>query len=158
VPGTEAAKTVEPDSDYRLPFGKARVVQPLGDNVGESSTLAVITYGRGVHWALEASKAWPGRVEILDLRSLSPIDESAMLESVGRCHRCLVLTEEPPLGSFAQALAGLISDRAFEQLDAPVRTLGSMEVPAIPLNETLEAAVLPNAEKVAQACQELLDY
>ena len=158
VPGTEAAKTVEPDSDYRLPFGKARVVQPLGDNVGGSSTLAVITYGRGVHWALEASKAWPGRVEILDLRSLSPIDESAMLESVGRCHRCLVLTEEPPLGSFAQALAGLISDRAFEQLDAPVRTLGSMEVPAIPLNETLEAAVLPNAEKVAQACQELLDY
>lgn len=158
VPGTDAAKTIEPAEDYRLPFGMARTVQPLGDDIGTDSTLAIITYGRGVHWALEASKAWPGRVEILDLRSLSPVDEAAILDSAARCHRCLVLTEEPPLGSFAQALAGLISDRAFEHLDAPVRTLGSMEVPAIPLNETLEAAVLPNAEKVVAACQELLDY
>lgn len=158
VPGTEAAKTVEPDAAYRLPFGKARIVQPLGDDIGDEPTLAVITYGRGVHWALEASQAWPGRVEILDLRSLSPVDEAAMLDCAQRCHRCLVLTEEPPLGSFAQALAGLISDRAFQHLDAPVRTLGSMEVPAIPLNETLEAAVLPNATKVATAIGELLAY
>ena len=86
------------------------------------------------------------------------MDETAILDSVGRCHRCLVLTEEPPLGSFAQAIAGLISDRAFELLDAPVRTLGSMEVPAIPLNETLEAAVLPNAAKVTEACAALLGY
>ena len=158
VPGTEAAKTVEPDAAYRIPFGKARLVQSLSDDIEDESTLAVITYGRGVHWALEASMAWPGRVEILDLRSLSPVDESAMLDSAKRCHRCLVLTEEPPLGSFAQALAGLISDQAFQHLDAPVRTLGSMEVPAIPLNETLEAAVLPNATKVAAAIGELLVY
>ena len=158
VPGTEAAKTVEPDADYRLPFGCARVVQPLDAEVDSASTLSIVTYGRGVHWALEASRAFPGRIEILDLRSLSPLDETAILDSVGRCHRCLVLTEEPPLGSFAQAIAGLISDRAFELLDAPVRTLGSMEVPAIPLNETLEAAVLPNAAKVTEACAALLDY
>ena len=158
VPGTEAAKTVEPDADYRLPFGCARVVQPLDAEVDSASTLSIVTYGRGVHWALEASRAFPGRIEILDLRSLSPLDETAILDSVGRCHRCLVLTEEPPLGSFAQAIAGLISDRAFELLDAPVRTLGSMEVPAIPLNETLEAAVLPNAAKVTEACSALLDY
>ena len=142
----------------RQPFGCARVVQPLDAEVDSASTLSIVTYGRGVHWALEASRAFPGRIEILDLRSLSPLDETAILDSVGRCHRCLALTEEPPLGSFAQAIAGLISDRAFELLDAPVRTLGSMEVPAIPLNETLEAAVLPNAAKVTEACAALLDY
>ena len=119
VPGTEAAKTIEPNADYRLPFGKARIVQPWAMTSKAKSTLAVITYVRGVHWALEASKAWPGRVEILDLRSLSPVDESAMLDSAKRCHRCLVLTEEPPLGSFAQALAGLISDQASSNTSTP---------------------------------------
>jgi 2-oxoisovalerate dehydrogenase E1 component len=69
-----------------------------------------------------------------------------------------VLTEEPPQGSFAQAIAGHIGEVSFQKLDAPVRCLGSMEVPAIPLNETLEAAVLPNAEKVAAACRSLLEF
>ena len=69
-----------------------------------------------------------------------------------------MLTEEPPTGSFAQAVAGIISDEAFEFLDAPVRCIGSMEVPAIPLNQGLEAAVLPNVEKVKDACATLLAY
>ena len=158
VPGTEAAKTVEPDAQYVLPFGKARTVQALLADPAEETCLTIVTYGRGVHWALQASTSWPGRVEIVDLRTLSPVDSEAMIASVRKTHRCLVLTEEPPTGSFAQALAGLLSDRAFEHLDAPVRCLGSMEVPAIPLNEILEAAVLPNADKVTEACQALLEY
>ncbi|MGB0171331.1 MAG: alpha-ketoacid dehydrogenase subunit alpha/beta [Flavobacteriales bacterium] len=157
VPGTEAAKTVEPDDAYALPLGLARVVQSA-DSETTDSVLSVVTYGRGVHWALAAGQAWPGRIEIVDLRSIVPLDRETVLASVRRCHRCLVLTEEPPTGSFAQAVAGMISEGAFESLDAPVRCIGSMEVPAIPLNEGLEAAVLPNADKVAEAMEALLSY
>ena len=157
VPGTEAAKTVEPDEEYRLPIGLARVVQ-TADGDPQAPKLSIVTYGRGVHWAMAASREWPNQVEIVDLRSIVPLDRETVLASVRRCHRCLVLTEEPPTGSFAQAVAGMISEAAFESLDAPVRCLGSMELPAIPLNETLEAAVLPNAETVADACRALLSY
>ncbi|HCZ08725.1 MAG TPA: tungsten formylmethanofuran dehydrogenase [Flavobacteriales bacterium] len=156
VPGTESAKTAEPDSDYILPLGIANTVLSADDNA--HSKVAIITYGRGVHWALEAAKDHPGSIEILDLRSVSPVDYEAILEATQRCHRCLVLTEEPPLCSFAQSLAGYIADHGFEHLDAPVRCLGSMEVPAIPLNSDLEAAVLPNAQQVSQACKALLNY
>ena len=86
------------------------------------------------------------------------MDYDAILNAVRRCHRCLVVTEEPPLSSFAQSLAGYIADHGFEHLDAPVRCLGSMEVPAIPLNSELEAAVLPNSERVSAACQLLLNF
>jgi len=158
VPGTEAAKTAEPSADYLLPFGTARTVLPADKQPDGAATLAIITYGRGVHWALEAAAEFPGRIEIVDLRSLAPYDGDHVVESVKRNHRCLVLTEEPPTGSFAQALAGSISEQAFEHLDAPVRCIGSMEVPAIPLNESLEAAVLPNASRVAAACASLLAY
>lgn len=156
VPGTDAAKTPEPDRDYHVPFGKARTV--LEAQHTDEPCVAIITYGRGVHWALEAAASLPGRVEILDLRTLVPFDQSAILETARKCHRCLVLTEEPPMGSFAQALAGLIADAGFHALDAPVRCLGSMEVPAIPLNEALEAAVLPSGPKVLEACRALLAF
>lgn len=158
VPGTAAAKTPEPDSEYLLPLGLARTVLSAETAREGESRVAIITYGRGVHWALEAADELPGKVEILDLRSLAPLDEAAILDTASRCNRCLVLTEEPPRGSFAQAIAGLLADKAFEHLDAPVKCLGSMEVPAIPLNETLEQAVLPNAQMVLDACRGLLDY
>lgn len=158
VPGTDAAKTPEPDSSYVLPFGKARTVLAADPPRNGEARVAIITYGRGVHWALEAAKDHPGRLEILDLRSLSPVDHSAILDTVERCHRCLVLTEEPPAGSFAQSIAGFIADAGFQHLDAPVRCIGSMEVPAIPLNEALEAAVLPDAHRVSAACRDLLEY
>lgn len=158
VPGTEAARNLEPAEDYTLPFGLSRIVQPLQTEREAGPVISVVTYGRGVHWALEASKAWPGRVEILDLRTLAPLDRTGVVASVHRTHRCLVLTEEPPANSFAQALAGFISEEAFEALDAPVRCIGSLEVPAIPLNEKLEQAVLPSADKVKKAIADLLAY
>jgi 2-oxoisovalerate dehydrogenase E1 component len=156
VPGTASAKTVEPDTDYILPLGRAKTV--LSAEEQAPTKVAIITYGRGVHWALEAAQDHPGSIEIIDLRSVSPVDYGAILQAAQRCHRCLVLTEEPPLGSFAQSLAGYIADHGFEFLDAPVRCLGSMEVPAIPLNSDLEAAVLPNAQRVSEACAALLDF
>ena len=155
--GTEDARTVEPDENYVLPFGKARIVQQAeaGKN---SSTLAVITYGMGVYWAKNAAKNFPGKVEIIDLRTLVPLDEKTILESVKKHSRCLVVTEEAVQNSFAQALAGMISEKCFQYLDAPVRVIGSENIPAIPLNSTLESAMLPNADKVGKIIGELLNY
>lgn len=154
--GTEDAKTVEPDENYILPFGKARIVQQAeGKN---ASTVTVITYGMGVYWAKNAAKNFPERIEIVDLRTLVPLDEKTILSSVKKHSRCLVVTEEPVANSFAQSLAGMIAEKCFEFLDAPVRVIGSENLPAIPLNSTLEATMLPNADKVAKILKELLDY
>ena len=156
IKGTEGAKTIEPDADYVIPFGKARTV--LASTETEASQVAIITYGMGVYWSLAAAKEFRGRAEIVDLRTINPLDEEAILAAVRKCNRALVVTEEPANNSFAQALAGRIGELAFEHLDAPVRTLGSVNVPAIPLNSVLEATMLPNAEKVAAALGALLDY
>ena len=121
------------------------------------STATIVTYGRGVHWAQEAAQAFPGRVELIDLRTIQPVDYDAIEASVARTNRCLVLTEEPVAHSFAQALAGHIATRCFRDLDAAPEVVGSMDLPAIPLNENLEAAVLPSAEKVEAALASLLN-
>ncbi len=154
IKGTEGARTVEPDKDYVIPIGKARVVLEASD----SESVAVITYGRGVYWSLEAAEQFKGQVEIVDLRSLSPYDESAVMEAVNKCNRCLIVTEEAVQNSFAQALAGFVAENCFESLDAPVKVAGSVNVPAIPLNSTLESAMLNNADKVASALRSLLTY
>ncbi|MFI5150635.1 MAG: thiamine pyrophosphate-dependent enzyme [Bacteroidia bacterium] len=157
IKGTEEAKTIEPDEDYIIPFGKARLVQEA-EAGQEQSTLTVITYGMGVYWARNAAKEFPGRIEILDLRTLNPLDEEAILQTVRKHSRCLVLTEESANNSFAQALAGRISEKCFSILDAPVRVLGAKELPAIPLNSTLEATMLPNADKVGTVMKEILGF
>jgi 2-oxoisovalerate dehydrogenase E1 component len=159
VPGTESAKTIEPDSEYILPLGKANVVQEASEqqiNIGNS--LTVITYGMGVYWAKSASKQFEGSIEILDLRTLNPLDWNAVVNSVERHGKVLVLTEEPLLNSFAESLAGRISKHCFQKLDAPVYTFGAENLPAIPLNSELEKAMLPTAEKVANVIEELLNY
>jgi 2-oxoisovalerate dehydrogenase E1 component len=157
IKGTEDAKTVEPDEDYIIPFGKARIVLEAAA-VKNSATLSVITYGMGVYWAKNAAKNFPGRVEIIDLRTLAPVDYEAVFTSVKKHNRCLVVTEEVLDNSFAQALAGKISDECFQSLDAPVKVIGSENLPAIPLNSTLEAEMIPNAEKVSKVITELLRY
>lgn len=157
IKGTEEARTIEPDEDYIIPFGKARTVQSV-EAFKDKSTLTVITYGMGVYWAKNASKNFAGQVEIIDLRTLNPIDEQAVISSVKKHGKCIVLTEEPYNNSFAQALAGRISEKCFENLDAPVKLIGSENLPAIPLNSTLESTMLPNADKVAAAIKDLLNY
>jgi len=156
IKGTEEAKTIEPDENYIIPFGKARMV--LEAEVGKESTMTVITYGMGVYWAKNAAKNFPGRVEILDLRTISPLDEEAIFKTVKKHSRCLVVTEEPVNNSFGQAIAGLISKVCFESLDAPVEIIGSENLPAIPLNSTLEFAMIPNAEKVGLMMEKVLAY
>lgn len=155
VPGTEDAKTIEPARDYVLPLGKARVVKAASDRL---NACCVITYGMGVYWALSAANDLPGQVEIIDLRTLFPLDEALVFDTVKKLGKCLVLTEEQQNNSFAEALAGRISKTCFQWLDAPVEILGALNVPAIPMNIHLEQAVLPDRTKVLTAIKTLLAY
>ncbi len=159
IKGTEEARTIEPDEDYIIPFGKARIVQTADDaHVSKGTSLTIITYGMGVYWSRNAAKNFAGQVEIVDLRTLAPLDQEAIFASVKKHGKCLVVTEEPVNNSFAQALTGRIQRHCFEYLDAPVEIIGSIELPAIPLNSVLERTMLPNADKVSDAIQRLLDY
>ena len=156
IKGTEKAKTIEPDEDYVIPFGKGRVV--LENDTNETNSLCIITYGMGVHWALNAAKNHKGKVEVIDLRTIYPLDKELVFNTVNKHGKCLVLTEEPLQSSFAQSLAGSIQENCFEKLDAPVYVMGSENLPAIPLNSTLEATMLPNAEKLSKKIKEVLAY
>ncbi|RYY63620.1 MAG: tungsten formylmethanofuran dehydrogenase [Chitinophagaceae bacterium] len=159
VPGTEEAKTVEPSADYVLPFGKGAVALAADDEAVENGeSCCVITYGMGVYWAKAAAKNFAGRVEVIDLRTLFPLDEELVFATVQKHGKCLVLTEEQQNNSFAEALAGRISKACFRYLDAPVEVLGALNLPAVPLNMGLEAAMLPSAAKVAERIGSLLAY
>src|SRR5688572_952022 len=159
VPGTLEAKTIEPDSDYILPLGKANIVQHASEEkIAAGESAVVITYGMGVYWAREASKNFEGRVEIMDLRTLNPLDWESIVKAVRIHGRAFVLTEEPLMNSFAESLAGRISKECFTALDAPVWTYGAVNLPAVPLNIDLEKMMLPNAEKVGSELEKLLSF
>jgi 2-oxoisovalerate dehydrogenase E1 component len=159
VAGTADAKTIEPDENYIIPLGKANIVQQAAaEKISSGESAVIITYGMGVYWAKEASRKFHDRIEIMDLRTLNPIDWMAIIESVKKHGRAFVLTEEPLLNSFAESLAGRISKECFKDLDAPVWTFGASNLPAVPLNAALEKMMLPNAEKVAVELQQLLDF
>ena len=155
IKGTEKAKTIEPSSDYVIPFGKGRIALEAKNT---DNTICIVTYGMGVHWALNAANNHKNKIEIVDLRTINPIDEKLVFDRVNNHGRCLVLTEEPYNNSFAQSLAGRIQENCFKKLDAPVYVMGSENLPAIPLNSTLEARMLPNAEKVSKKIKEILAY
>ncbi len=158
VPGTEDAKTIEPAEDYCIPLGKGRVaLNALQQEIDNGATCCVITYGMGVYWASAAARRLPGQVEIIDLRTLFPLDEALIFETVQRHGKCLILTEEQQNNSFAEALAGRISKKCFQHLDAAVEVLGALDVPAIPMNTGLEQAILPGADKVYNRLLELLN-
>lgn len=159
VPGTKGATSVEPAEDYLLPFGKAWVLQEIWPQ-DEKETLSIITYGMGVHWAMNASQelGLQDQIEIVDLRTLYPLDEETIMKSVKKCKKCLVVTEEPSNNSFARALSGKIQEECFRYLDAPVMTIGSENMPAIPLNSILEQTMIPSTEKVKVKINELLNW
>ncbi|MBC9934752.1 tungsten formylmethanofuran dehydrogenase [Chitinophaga qingshengii] len=159
VPGTQEAMTIEPAADYVLPLGKGQVVlQAHPKDVQRGESVCIITYGMGVYWAKAAARAFPGNVEIVDLRTLFPLDEALVFETVRRHGKCLLLTEEQLNNSFTQALAGRIQKACFRELDAPVFMLGALDLPAVALNTGLEAAMLPNPAKVEAMIKELLSY
>ena len=157
VKGTETARVNEPSEDYMLPLGKANIVQEIWEQETHE-TITIITYGMGVHWALNASADMINQVEIIDLRSLYPLDEESIFKSVKKTKKCLVVTEESINNSFARSLSGLIQEKCFKYLDAPVMVIGSENMPAIPLNSILEQTMIPSAEKVRVKIRELLEY
>ncbi len=158
IKGTEGAKTIEPDSDYVIPFGKGRMVQEATDTNKKTNKVLIVTYGMGVYWSLAASKDFQENVSILDLRTLVPLDEALIEEQINAHGKCLIVTEEPEKNTFATSLAGWAQETCFEHLDGPISVIGSETLPAIPLNSILEAAMLPNADKVKAKLEALLAY
>lgn len=159
IPGTEGAMSIEPDEDYIIPFGKARVVQEASEKaITKGDSCVIITYGRGVYWALEATKEFEGRVEIVDLRTLNPLDHEKINEVARKHGKVMLVTEESVEASFTLGLAGRIQRDNFKFLDAPVSIIGSIDTPAIPLNSILEAELLTNATKVKKGLSDLLSY
>ncbi|PRX47332.1 alpha-ketoacid dehydrogenase subunit alpha/beta [Salegentibacter salegens] len=135
---------------YTLPFGKASVLK-------EGERLSIITYGAAVHWALDAlEEAELENIELIDLRSLQPLDKETIINSVKKTGKVLVLTEDSLFGSLASEISAIISEECFEFLDAPVMRLGSGETP-IPFAAALEEGYLPK-KKLKEKLQELIDY
>ncbi len=158
IKGTEEAKTIEPDEEYIIPFGKSRMaLEAKEEKIKKGESLLIISYGMGIYWAKNAAKKFEGRVSILDLRTLVPIDETAILEQAKLHGKVMVLTEEPVRNGFSQAIASLISQQCFEYLDAAVKVVGAENLPAIPLNSILEKTMLPNAEKVEKVIDQMLN-
>lgn len=147
------ASTPIPD-DFEVPFGKARVRR-------EGSDLSMITYGNTTHLCLQAAEKIAGEtgasIEVLDIRSLIPLDKDAVLESVKKTSRALVVHEDKVFGGFGGELAAMITEEAFEALDAPVKRVGSTFTP-VGFNRILEAAVLPDMNRIYTAAKELLAY
>jgi pyruvate/2-oxoglutarate/acetoin dehydrogenase E1 component len=141
-----------PEGTYETPF-TARVAR-------EGSDLTVIAYGAMVHTALEATEPDGldgASVEVLDLRSLVPLDEDAILASVAKTSKVVVVDEANETCAAGAQVAALIAERAFEDLDGPVVRVAAPDVP-IPFSPPLEDAVLPNVARVREACRELLSY
>ncbi len=150
VPGTEEAKSIEPSREYIIPLGKGiSVLQAAETSVSIGESCCIITYGMGVYWAKAAARNFPGRIEIIDLRTLFPLDEALIFATVKKHGKCLILTEEQQNNSFAEALSGRISKSCYKYLDSAVEVMGALNLPAVPMNVGLEQAMLPNAAKVS---------
>ena len=159
VTGTEDAKTTEPSKDYILPLGKGNIVLAANaDKIKRGETVCIITYGMGVYWAKAAAEKFIGKIEILDLRTLYPLDEDLIFTSVRKHGKVLVLTEEQQNNSFAEALSLRISNNCYHSLDAKVEVMGALNLPAVPINLVLEATMLPTAAKVVERIEKLLAY
>ena len=142
-----------PDDDYVVPIGKAAVRR-------EGSDLSIITFGAMVHTAVDAAgklAAEGVEAEILDLRSLAPLDREAVLTTVAKTSRALLLHEATLTGGIGGELAAIISEEAFEYLDAPVMRVASADSP-VPYSPPLEAAFLPGVDKVVTAAKKLVEY
>ena len=148
-----ASEAVVPD-DFEVPFGKCRVRN-------QGSDLSIITYGNTLPMCLKVAEQIQSdsghSVEVVDVRSLLPLDEEGILQSVKKTNRVMVVHEDKTFSGFGGEIAAMITEKAFEWLDAPVKRVGSTFTP-IGFNRILEKAILPDVEKIAKAARELLAY
>jgi 2-oxoisovalerate dehydrogenase E1 component len=146
------AATVVPD-DFEVPFGKARVRK-------EGKDITIVTYGNTTHLCLQAAEKLNKEgidVEVIDLRSLVPMDEETVINSIQKTNKVLVVHEDKVHGGFGGEMAAVITEKAFEYLDAPVRRVGSTFTP-VGFNRILEKAILPDADKIYNAVKDLVKY
>jgi 2-oxoisovalerate dehydrogenase E1 component len=149
---SKQAMTPVPE-DFEVPFGKARVRRAGSD-------LTVLTYGNTTHMCLEAAEKLAGEgfnVEVIDLRSLIPLDTDAIINSIKKTNRCIVVHEDKVFGGFGGELVAIVNDKAFEHLDAPVKRVGSTFTP-VGFNRILERAILPNTDRIYEEMLSLLKY
>jgi 2-oxoisovalerate dehydrogenase E1 component len=147
-------KEAVPKGEYLIPLQVARTVR-------EGSDISVFCYGLMVHYALEAAKALEGEgvnVEIIDLRTVYPLDNEAIIASARKTGKCLVLYEDNFSVAVGSEVAALIADGAWRWLDAPVKRLGGLDVPAMPYAPAMEEAFMPNPTKIAAALRELAAF
>jgi 2-oxoisovalerate dehydrogenase E1 component len=147
------AETFIPEG-FEVPFGKARIRRAGND-------LSIITYGNTTHMSLQVAEQifneTGQQIEVIDIRSIIPLDKESILESVKKTNRALVVHEDKVFAGFGAEIAAMITEEAFEFLDAPVKRVGSTFTP-VGFNRILEKAILPNSEKIHKACNELLAY
>ena len=144
------ARRPDPGPDYLVPFGKLA-------HLSEGDELTLVTWGAMVYPSLEAATGFKGRVEVLDLRTISPWDQEGVLESVRNTGRCLVVQEDTWTAGFASEILATVASEAFMDMDAPIRRLATPNVP-IPYNAELMKAVLPSTERIEAAIEELLAF
>ena len=137
-----------PGDDYVLPFGQARVVRAGTD-------LTVVSWGAMVHRCLEAAERFGAAVEVIDLRTIAPWDRAAVLTSVTKTGRCLVVHEDNMTAGFGAEVASVVAQEAFWHLDTPVRRLAPEDIP-MPYHPVLLDAVLPNVERITQEIEAAL--
>lgn len=147
---TPAARRPYPGDDYALPFGQAVTLQAGTD-------LTIVSWGEMVHRCLEAAEPFAGRVEILDLRTVSPWDKAAVLASVRKTGRCIVAHEDALTGGFGAEISATIAQEAFASLDAPVVRLATPDVP-IPFNIPLMNTLIPSVDVIRAKIEELLKW
>ncbi len=143
-----------PEGEYTLPIGAADV-KMQGDD------MSVVTYGLMLHHCLEAARTLAEEgvsVEVVDLRTIRPLDEEAILRSVRKTGKCLIVHEDTKAGGIGGEVAAIVSEHAFEHLDGPVMRLAGPEVPAMPFSPPLEAMFLPDEDRIAGAMRKLAGY
>jgi len=147
------AETIVPD-EFEVPFGKARIRR-------EGNDMSIFTYGNTTHMSIavanQIAEETGKSIEVVDIRSLIPLDKEAIMQSVKKTGRALVVHEDKVFGGFGGEIASLISDEGFQYLDAPVRRVGSTFTP-VGFNRILEKAILPDKERIYSAAKELLGY
>jgi 2-oxoisovalerate dehydrogenase E1 component beta subunit len=143
-----------PDSDYTLPLGQAKVTR-------EGSDVTVVGYGLMAHYALEAAELLEAdgvSVEVVDLRTLRPLDGATVLESVRKTGKCVIAYEDNRFGGYGAEIAAILAEEAFDHLDGPIVRVTGPDVPGVPYNHVLEDWFMPNPDRIADAVRRLAAY
>ncbi|MDQ3938014.1 MAG: alpha-ketoacid dehydrogenase subunit beta [Chloroflexota bacterium] len=143
-----------PDGDFTLPLGRAKVTR-------EGSDVTVVAYGLMAHYALEAAELLESEqvsVEVVDVRTLRPLDGATILDSVRKTGKCVVVYEDNRFGGYGAEIAAILAEEAFDHLDGPIVRVTGPDVPGVPYNHVLEDWFMPSPDRIADAVRRLAAY